>query len=71
MNLRLPPSSVLSFITAWAVVADPEKKSKIKSLLLVAILVIRFISSLGYKIVESEILYNKVISACQFDKKLY
>ena len=29
MNLRLPPSSELSCITAWAVVAEPEKKSRI------------------------------------------
>src|SRR5690554_967715 len=31
MNLRLPPSSALSCITAWAVVAEPEKKSRIMS----------------------------------------
>ena len=29
MNLRCPPSSALSFITAWAVVALPLKKSRI------------------------------------------
>ncbi|OPY58609.1 MAG: hypothetical protein A4E56_03366 [Pelotomaculum sp. PtaU1.Bin065] len=28
MNLRLPPSSALSCMTAWAVVAEPEKKSR-------------------------------------------
>ena len=31
MNLRCPPSSALSCMTAWAVVAEPEKKSRIKS----------------------------------------
>jgi short-subunit dehydrogenase len=31
MNLRLPPSSALSFITACAVVALPLKKSRIRS----------------------------------------
>ena len=34
MNLRFPPSSAFSFITAWAVVAEPEKKSRINELLL-------------------------------------
>lgn len=29
MKRRLPPSSALSCITAWAVVAEPEKKSRI------------------------------------------
>ena len=28
MNFRCPPSSALSCMTAWAVVADPEKKSR-------------------------------------------
>ena len=28
MNLRLPPSSAFSCMTAWAVVALPEKKSR-------------------------------------------
>lgn len=31
MNLRLPPSSALSCMTAWAVVAEPEKKSRMMS----------------------------------------
>ena len=31
INLRCPPSSALSCITAWAVVAEPEKKSRITS----------------------------------------
>ena len=30
MNFRFPPSSALSCITAWAVVALPEKKSRIR-----------------------------------------
>ena len=31
MNLRCPASSALSCITAWAVVAEPEKKSRTTS----------------------------------------
>ena len=33
MYRRFPPSSALSCMTAWAVVAEPEKKSRIMSLL--------------------------------------
>ena len=32
MNLRFPPSSALSCNTAWAVVAEPEKKSRMMEL---------------------------------------
>ena len=31
INLRFPPSSAFNCITAWAVVAEPEKKSRIMS----------------------------------------
>ena len=32
MYFLLPPSSAFNFITAWAVVAEPEKKSKVREL---------------------------------------
>ena len=43
INRRLPPSSALSRMTAWAVVAEPEKKSRTMSLLFLVVDVAIFI----------------------------
>ena len=48
MKRRLPPSWALSFKTAWAVVPEPAKLSRISASLLVAICKIRSISVLGF-----------------------
>ena len=47
MYLRLPSSSAFCCITAWAVVADPEKKSIITSVFLHDICIICFINFNG------------------------